>query len=98
MPIIFKLYVGRETLITFAMLFGMMLVTGLCLVILGLIYPHMKYFRVQLLPDCVENVRSANRDGVSTIADYCQSTLRLEKIQRKSRKENGGRNPINEPK
>ena len=44
MPIIFKLYVGRETLITFAMLFGMMLVTGLCLVILGLIYPHMKYF------------------------------------------------------
>ena len=41
---IFQKSVGRETLITLAVLFGMMLVTGLCLVILGLIYPHMKYF------------------------------------------------------
>ena len=61
-------------------------------------YEVLRVHRVQLLPDCVENVRSANRDGVSTIADYCQSTLRLEKIQGKSKKENGGRNPINEPK
>ena len=44
MPNIFEKSVGRETLITFAVLFGMMLVSALCIVIMALIDPYMKYF------------------------------------------------------
>ena len=87
-----NIYVGRETLITFAILFGMLLVTGLCLVILGLIYPHMNYF---------EYTEYSNYLIVSKMFDVLIGMVLAQlliivnqhfawkKIQRKSRKENG---------